>query len=117
MNDQDLKVICGTDGALYLIFIRYAALLFLGITVINTVIFVPIYSTGFPVDEKDIQDEAGRVSIVSLISFLNITGTQPKITAIYILSTLLYSSLAFVLVFCYWKKSASWRFKKHSHTA
>jgi hypothetical protein len=52
MNDEDLRIISGTDGALYIIFIRYAAYLFGAITVLNLVLFIPIYATGDPLDPK-----------------------------------------------------------------
>ena len=48
INDEDLKVISGTDGALYIIFIRYAAIFFSIITLINIVLFIPIYCSGDP---------------------------------------------------------------------
>lgn len=46
ITDEELKVISGTDGALYLVFNRYAARFFACITVFNSLIFVPIYMTG-----------------------------------------------------------------------
>ena len=48
MKDDDLKVVCGTDGALYLIFNYYASRFFAALSLINLLIFVPIYLTGEP---------------------------------------------------------------------
>lgn len=64
-TDNDLKVICGTDGALYIVFIRYAAIFFGIMSAFNLIIFVPIYATGYPKSLKDIQDTNGVTSIVA----------------------------------------------------
>jgi Late exocytosis, associated with Golgi transport len=53
ISDRDLKVISGTDGALYIIFLRYSAKLFAVITLINLIIVIPIYATGSPVGKSD----------------------------------------------------------------
>jgi hypothetical protein len=41
-------VICGSDAALFVIFNRYAAILFAGISVFNALVLIPIYVTGEP---------------------------------------------------------------------
>ena len=46
VTDDQLRIICGTDGALYLIFIRYASKFFAVITLVNTLIFLPFYLSG-----------------------------------------------------------------------
>jgi len=46
IDDEDLKIICGTDCALFLVFERYAAYFFSILTIINLFIFIPIYLTG-----------------------------------------------------------------------
>lgn len=46
ITDEELKVICGTDGALYLVFLRYAAKFFAIITVMNFLVVLPIYAFG-----------------------------------------------------------------------
>ena len=74
MSDEDLKIICGTDGALYIIFNRYAAIFFGCLTLMNAVLFIPIYATGYPTDHKDVEDTNGITSIVSLLTILNVTG-------------------------------------------
>lgn len=48
INDEDLKVICGIDIALYIIFVRYSGVFFFLITLFNFLVFVPIYSSGHP---------------------------------------------------------------------
>ena len=46
LDDEDLKIICGTDCALFLVCERYAAYFFSYVTIINLFIFIPIYLTG-----------------------------------------------------------------------
>ncbi len=54
MKDKDLKLICGTDVALYIVFQRLAAKFFLIVTILNFGAIVPIYLTGNPANETDI---------------------------------------------------------------
>lgn len=56
MSDEDVRLIAGTDAALYIIFNRYAAIFFLFMTLFNFLIFLPIYITGDPSKKEDIQD-------------------------------------------------------------
>ena len=105
INDEDLKVICGTDGALYIIFVRYAAVLFFVMSIFNLLLFVPIYASGTPLTPKEIQDSQGRLSIVSLVTIMNITGKSGKVLTVYILMMIFYTFMAFVFMFFYWNKS------------
>lgn len=105
INDEDLKVICGTDGALYIVFVRYAALLFLMISVFNMLLFVPIYASGSPSSPKEVQDANGKLSIVSLITIMNITGKEGKVLTVYVLMMIFYTFMAFAFMFFYWNKS------------
>jgi hypothetical protein len=52
VGDDDLRQICGTDAALYLIFLRYASKFFFVITACSLLIVIPIYLSGVP-DVKD----------------------------------------------------------------
>jgi hypothetical protein len=56
MTDKDLKIIAGTDAALYIIFNRYAAIFFMLISLFNSLVFIPIYVTGDPANIKEVQD-------------------------------------------------------------
>ena len=52
IDDQKLQRICGTDAALYLVFLRYSAIFFGWISFVN-VIFIWIFITGKPMAEDD----------------------------------------------------------------
>jgi hypothetical protein len=49
VDDTMLQKICGSDAALYLVFLRYSALIFGGIAVLN-LFFIVIFVTGSPLD-------------------------------------------------------------------
>jgi len=55
ISDEDVRVIAGTDAALYIIFNRYAAIFFLFITMFNVLVFVPMYITGDPSNKNDVE--------------------------------------------------------------
>jgi hypothetical protein len=54
IKDKDLKLICGTDVALFIVFQRLAAKFFAVVTIINFAVFIPIYLTGDPVHPYDV---------------------------------------------------------------
>ena len=57
------------------------------------------------------------MSYIALVSIKNVTNVTSKLISVYVLMTVVYSVLAFTFIFFYWKKSMSWRYKKHSHTS
>lgn len=56
IDDSKLQRICGTDAALYLVFLRYSAIFFGWISFIN-LIFIWIFITGKPHAEDDYRIE------------------------------------------------------------
>jgi hypothetical protein len=54
INDDDLQVICGTDAALYLIFIRFSAVFFGVISLFNLLTVIPLYLTGDPLHQESV---------------------------------------------------------------
>ena len=114
MTDEDLKTISGTDAALYIIFLRYAAKFFGAITLVNIIIIIPIYCSGKPLKHDDV-DHNESLSELSILTILNITASHSKVGAVYILILIIYSTFALTMAFYYWKKSSEWRFRMHSH--
>ena len=79
IKDDELKLIAGTDAALYIVFNRYAAIFFFLMTIFNFVVLLPIYATGFPSDPDDILDKDKKTTIViALLTSINITGYISK---------------------------------------
>ena len=113
-------MIVGTDCALYLVFMRYAAYFFTIITMINLIIFIPIYLTGKADDSSmyvDPTTKTGQKILIKYISVLAILGeSDGKLrTAIFVMMMVFFTLLTFVLMYFYWKKSYEWRNKQHSH--
>lgn len=117
INDEDLKVIAGTDGALFIIFNRYAAIFFLFMTLFNSLVFLPMYVTGHATKPEDVQDANHNTILIALLTSINIQGSPNKQIAVFTLMMIFYTCGAFFLMFLYWKKSMNWRYKKHSHEA
>lgn len=101
--------------ALYIVFLRLSAKFFAWLTVFNFAVLVPIYLTGYPESEKDVQDSNGDTALIALLTEMNITGHKEKVTAVYFLMTGVYVASALIFMFFYWKRSVQWRYKKHSH--
>ena len=57
ISDDEMKLICGTDAALFIIFVRYAAYFFAISAVFGFAVLVPIYSTGDPEKKALVYDE------------------------------------------------------------
>jgi len=108
-------LIAGTDAALYIVFNRYAAIFFFLISIFSFVVFLPIYATGFPQDKKDITDKDNDLIVIAFLTSINITGYPSKQGVIFSLIFLLYTGGAFTLMYFYWQKSMSWRYREHKH--
>lgn len=105
-------MICGSDAALFVIFNRYAAILFAGISVFNALVLIPIYVTGETAHPDLMVDpETGSVITLLTITILNATGNEIKLVAVFGMILAVYSGAVYVMIFLYWKRSLAWRFK------
>ena len=91
-------MICGTDYTLYLIFLRFAAVLLLIITIFNSFIMVPLYTTGDPMPSDDYHEVDG-MSKMNAATILNITGSSKKMIFAYICAIVVIPSFAFAMVY------------------
>jgi hypothetical protein len=48
ISDEEMKQICGTDAALFIIFVRYSSYFFGISALFGFAVLVPIYATGDP---------------------------------------------------------------------
>ena len=110
LDDNQLKEICGTDYALYLVFLRMTAKLLLGITLFNSIIMVPIYMTGEPMASDDYR-LIETMSSMNQATVLNITATHPKMIFAYICAIILIPAFALFMVYSFRKKYYSWKKK------
>jgi hypothetical protein len=79
------------------------------------VLFLPIYVTGKPSKQQDIEDNNQNTVVIALLTAINISGSKDKQLAVFVLMMLGYTTSAFFLMYLYWKKSMNWRNRKHSH--
>ena len=72
LDDETLRKICGTDYALYVVFLRLALKMLFLITIFNAIVIVPLYSSGDPIpsDDYKLQD----MSVMNKATVLNITA-------------------------------------------
>ena len=111
ISDKEMKQICGTDAALYIIFVRYAAYFFAISAIFGFAVLVPIYATGDPEKPSLVYDETARMKIaLLLISIVNCTKIQMKVAASFGIIIIFYTSAIFVFIFLFWKRSLNWRF-------
>lgn len=98
IDDIKLKKLCGTDVALYIIFLRYAYQFFFTISIIN-IFTIMIYATGSPSTEDEVQDD-----VMQLITILNVSGTQFKVIVIYFACIMIVTGLLIKMIFKYMMK-------------
>ena len=110
LDDDQLKEICGTDYALYLIFLRMTSFLLLGITLFNSIVMVPIYLTGEPMASDDYR-LIDTMSNMNAATVLNITATHPKMIFAYICAIIVIPASALLMVYSFRKKYYSWKKK------
>lgn len=108
MNDDQLKTICGTDYALYLIFLRYSAFLLFVINIFNAAVIVPIYLTGEPMPTDDYHLIEG-MSNMNAATVLNVTGTRWKMIFAYVCALVLVPFIAFFMIFTFRQKYYTWK--------
>lgn len=114
ITDEELKVICGTDGALYLVFNRYAAQFFAILSIFNAVFFIPLYVTGSNSGEEMYNKSKQFVQIFTL-TLLHIRWEELRVIVVFTVMIVVYTFMAFWFMRNYWRKSIAWRHKEHSH--
>ena len=108
LDDNQLKDICGTDYALYLIFLRMSAILLACITLFNCVFMVPLYVTGEPMPSDDYR-LVETMSKMNAATILNVTGTEYKMILAYICAVVLIPIAAFYMINKFRNKYYAWK--------
>jgi hypothetical protein len=98
LDDNQLQAICGTDYALYLIFLRFSAFLCFSISIFNGIVMVPMYVTGEPMPSDDYRLVEG-MSSMNAATVLNITGTHSKMVTAYVCAVILIPGMAFFMIY------------------
>ena len=104
IDDSQLQKICGTDTALYLVFLRYSAIFFGCISCVNLA-FIWIFITGKPLPEDDymIEHDITQYQLQAL-TILNVSATPSKITLCFLNSMLTIVAMTFYLIFKFMNK-------------
>ena len=105
LEDDQMQKMNGTDYTLYLVFLRYAAWLCLVITLINLVIFFPLYASGDPT----YRDKHQNWSSLNKFTFLDITANNGKCLFMYIFTLIVMSGLTGIMLVWYRKKYNDYR--------
>jgi Late exocytosis, associated with Golgi transport len=103
LGDEELRSICGTDAALYLVFERFAAYFFAIVTGINLLVFIPLYLTGHRDDRSMESENKDKKVLIKFISALAIMGEsdKDKRLAMFILMMFIFTLLTFILMYNY----------------
>ena len=97
MDEPDMIELAGSDFTLYLKFLKFTAIMFLLLSLINCAILIPIYATGKPRENEVVIN-------LSKITILNIFGSREKVWVsfgfVYI-----NSIAAYIIVYLFWKST------------
>jgi len=108
LDDNQLQAICGTDYALYLIFLRFSAFLLFAISIFNCIVMVPMYVTGEPMPSDDYRLVEG-MSVMNAATVLNVTGTHSKMVTAYVCAVVLIPGMAFFMIYKFRQKYYIWK--------
>lgn len=96
LSDEKLIEINGIDYTLYLVFLRYCAIFFGGLTIYNLIFMIPIYVTGSPLEPLD--GSPAINSTMESITVLNVSANEGKFAYTFFSSLILVSGgLLFIL--------------------
>ena len=84
--------LCGTDGALYLLYLKYASQYCIIVSFFNVAILIPIFMTG----DSFAGTDSGQIAVSELdrLTINNIRGDRNKLVSVLIM-TLFYSFIAY----------------------
>lgn len=99
LNDDQLVELNGVDYTLYLVYLRYCAVLCCIFTVFNSIIMVPIYATGSPTTLEFV-----NWSSMNVLTLLNVTANNRKMGFAFFITILPVSACAYILLYKYFRK-------------
>lgn len=99
IDDQKLQKIIGTDAALYVFWLKYAANFFGVITIMNFG-FGLMYIQGEPKPADDIRNNEGQ-SLLSLVTIINVSGSKLKVIGCFFQCMIVVASLILLMIFKY----------------
>jgi Cytosolic domain of 10TM putative phosphate transporter/Late exocytosis, associated with Golgi transport len=113
ISDEEMKAICGTDAALFIIFVRYASYFFALSALFGFAALVPMYVTGDPAKIALVYDVISNQKItLLLITIVNCTKLTYKVAMSFSFILIFFTGGVFIFIFHFWKRSLRWRFKE-----
>ena len=98
-----MQKICGTDIALYLIWLRYASNFFGAISVMN-IGFCIMYYTGDPSKQDSIINEKDGQSLLQVFTILNVSDNKFKVISCFFQSMIIVAGMCLTFIFKYMTK-------------
>jgi len=108
LNDEKLVELNGVDYTLYLVFLRYAAVLCATFTAFNCVCMIPLYVTGDPEPHTSSNDW----STMNVLTLLNVTDEPNKMAFTFVLEMVPVAACAFVMLWKYLLNYSKWKVKR-----
>jgi hypothetical protein len=106
LNDEKLIEINGIDYTLYLVFLRYCAIFFAGLTIFNLIFMIPVYVTGSPTATPHLNSTMDHITV------LNVSARSGKLAYTYFSSLILVSAGLMITLQKYRLKYDSWKKKR-----
>lgn len=104
IDDEKLIKVCGTDVALYLVYLRYSSQFF-GIISMMNVFFIILYLTGSPLPEDNFRLDHKRAQYaMQALTILNVTASPIKVTICFLYSMIIIPGLTLCLLLLYLTK-------------
>lgn len=104
IDDEKIVKMCGTDVALYLIFLRYSSYIFGAISMFN-IFFLILYLTGSPLNEDNFRlDHQKAQYAMQALTILNVTASPTKVTFCFLYSMMIVPALFFCHFLLYLSK-------------
>lgn len=103
IDDEKIRKVCGTDSALYLDYLLYAAKFF-GLLSIFSIILMTIYLSGEPLDANNFRLHGSTMSAMTALTILNVSKSTPKTTISFLYAILVVPPLGFWLILRYLNK-------------
>lgn len=100
LNDEKLVELNGVDYTLYLVFLRYSAVLCATFTVFNCFCMIPLYVTGDP----ETHTSTTYWSTMNVLTLLNITAVKNKMAFTFVVEMVPVAACAFVMLWKYLSK-------------
>ena len=108
LGDDQVQQICGSDYALYLVFLRMTSYLLLAICIFNACIMVPLFMTGDPMPSDDV-DLNPLMSNMNRATVLNISASPNKMVFAYIVAIVIIPGFAFFMVHKFRQQYYEWK--------